>query len=243
VEECSAVGDVLGMFHACGESYLKAYPEEWDVLPAMIPFEKPYEESRVLYENGFREQLLRVHTCSVPKVCHAIRESIEEIDRLLCLVDTSEVAAHIRSRGLLHNDVHTRNVLFFNHSAQALLDIDQMGIGPFVWDLGNTIASYTWDIAHRGMKEKLPEFIGSLLRAYHTIHPLSLEEYLLVVSASQRWDLQRILRSLRRHHYENDRLSDLLPKIIDRFLPRVQQLPTLLSFLNSEWLQREVFRR
>jgi hypothetical protein len=74
--------------------------------------------------------------------------------------------------------------------------------------------------------------------AYHKEFPLPLSEYKLAALASIRWDVMRILRSLRRHHYENNCLPDLLPKIKGRLIARIVAIPEILSFINDEWLEK-----
>lgn len=240
-EEFAAAGAALGSFHKAGAAYLAAHPEEDALIPQLIPVEKPYEESRALYSTGLRDTLLSAHTCSVPTVCAAFREQVAVIDRVIAEVDASAVNAPERQRGLLHNDFHTNNALFAaDGSLNCFLDLDQMGVGPYIWDVGNTLASFASNVYTRNHDTDFTPLAAAFLTAYHHTHPLSADEYHLTVMASQRWDVMRMLRSLRRHHFENDRLPGLLPKIADRLIPRLTRFPTMMSFLDDDWIHQHL---
>ncbi len=240
-EEFTAAGAALGHFHQAGATYLAAHPQEEALIPQLIPVEKPYEESRALYSTGLRDTLLSTHTCSVPTVCAAFREQVAVIDRVIAEIDASSVNAADRQHGLLHNDFHTNNALFAaDGSLNCFLDLDQMGVGPYIWDVGNTLASFASNVYTRNQDTDFTPLAAAFLTAYHQTHPLPAEEYRLTVMASQRWDVMRMLRSLRRHHFENDRLPGLLPKIADRLIPRLTRFPAMMSFLDDTWIHQHL---
>lgn len=240
-EEFVASGAALGKLHAAGAQYLAEHPQERERIQKMIPVEKSYEESRDQYAGTLRTAFLAEHECTVPKVCEAFRVHVGALEVVMEQIDGSGVNASERLSGVLHNDFHTNNALFAeNGTLTTFLDIDQVGIGPFVWDVGNTLASFFSNAVTQGTVEEFPRNAAAFLRAYHREHPLSLEEYRLLAVASQRWDMMRILRSLTRHHFENNRLPGLLPKIADRLIPRAIQLPSYWSFLTTEWLRTEI---
>jgi Ser/Thr protein kinase RdoA (MazF antagonist) len=207
-------GRALAIFHREGEVFLRKHPIERVLIAKKIPVEKPYE-------------------CSVPDVCSAVRDHIHIFDQTIKILDRSGISNRELSSGIVHNDFNVKNCFFKKDGAfSSFIDIDQLGIAPFIWDVGNTLLSFV-------SKSKNYEHSAELfLAAYHKEHPLPLNEYLLIIAAAVRWDMMRILRSLRRHHYENDRLVNLLPKIKSRLIARVIQAPKIFSFLDENWLMR-----
>lgn len=237
-EHFSAAGAALGLFHKAGRAHLAAHTGEEAEIERLIPVEKPYEESRALYDTGLRETLLSPHVCSVPTVCAAFVQNVGRIDQVIADIDASAIHSPQRSRGLLHNDFHTNNALFAEDGTlNCFLDLDQIGVGPHIWDVGNTLASFASNVFTRDPSTQFEPLAKAFLQAYHQTHPLTVEEYQLTVMASQRWDVMRILRSLRRHHFENNRLPGLLPKIADRLIPRLTRFPEMMSFMNDSWIQ------
>jgi Ser/Thr protein kinase RdoA (MazF antagonist) len=239
-EEFASSGAALGVFHREGAAYLKDYPEETEAIPREIPVEKPYEDSRPLYEKSLRAELVADHgDCAAKEICAAIRNQIGEIDKAIAYVDASGVNAKERSSGILHNDFHTNNALFLPDGKLSIfLDIDQIGVGPHIWDVGNTLFSYGSNFLKNHTAEEFALRVAAFLRAYHKEFPLPLPEYKLILAAGMRWDLMRILRSIRRHRYENNRLPDLLPKIKDRLIPRLIGMPRIFQFLTEDWLRK-----
>lgn len=235
--EFSAGGRALGLFHKKGKEYLEKNPVEWGSISQEILVEKPYEESRSLYFSTLRPDLLKSHTCDLKEVCDAVRSNLAVLDKTIGFIDHSGINSDPLSRGIVHNDFHVNNALFHDDGSLAIfLDIDQLGIAPHIWDMGNTLASYASNYLSNNDEEKFPKKAASFLMAYHKEFPLSLAEYKLSLAATQRWDVMRILRSMRRHHYENNRLPDLLPKIKDRLIPRILAMPRVLSFVTDQWL-------
>ncbi len=241
-EEFAAAGAALGAFHRAGVEYLKNHPEEYDAISAAIPVEKPYEDSRPFYDRTLKVELVADHgICEAREVCGAIRDQIGEIDKAIEHIDASGVTSSECSSGILHNDFHTNNALFLPDGRLSIfLDIDQIGVGPHIWDVGNTLFSYGSNFL---AKHTVPEFVprvAAFLRAYHREFPLPIAEYKLILAAGMRWDVMRILRSIRRHHYESNRLPALIPKIKDRLIPRLIEMPKVFEFMNDEWLKENV---
>jgi Ser/Thr protein kinase RdoA (MazF antagonist) len=196
----------------------------------------PYEESRGLYLSGLRETLLAAHDCSFPEVCAAFRDAVGLLDAAMERVDAAFAAAQ-PTVGIVHNDFHTNNGLYLaDGSFSGFLDMDQVGVGPLVWDIGNTIFSFASNALGSAAPERLPELTAAFLAGYHRENPLAVEDYLLIVPAGLRWDLMRILRSLRRHRFENDRFPGNIKKIKDRLIERVSRFPEILGFIDRGWL-------
>jgi Ser/Thr protein kinase RdoA (MazF antagonist) len=228
----------LATFHREGRKYLQEHPEEKQKILEAIPIEKPYEESRKIYFDRLRDDLLKTHHCDFSQVCQTVKENIGLIDKTIELIDSSGVTDQSLSSGVLHNDFNTGNCLFGKDGTLlAILDIDQVGIGPYIWDIANTLSSFGWKAREFDLNFDFEEFTKIFIQAYHKEFPLPLSEYELCLAARQRWDVMRILRSLRRHHYENNRLPELLPKIKNRFIPRLILAPELFSFLTKSWLK------
>lgn len=234
--EFSASGEALAGFHRAGAVILEERPDEYNSISRSIPVEKPYEESRAMYFEGLRSKLISGHSCGFPEVCESVSANIEYIDEVISYVDSSGVNNESRKRGIIHNDFGTNNTLAVPDGKRAyFLDMDQMGVGPFVWDIGNTLASYASNFLSKNKDEKFESKAGLFLKAYQRIFPLPLDEYVLILAATQRWDVMRILRTMRRHHYENDRLPNLIPKVSERFIPRIKKMPEIFSFFTKEW--------
>ncbi len=240
-EEFAAAGAALARFHAAGRVILKEFPEESEAIARAIPVQMPYEESRKLYGEELRERLLAEHECAFPEICQSFRDNISLIDRTIGLIDGSGLNSPDLAFGILHNDFHANNGLFLpDGSFSAFLDIDQVGVGPLVFDIGNTISSFVSNAVGHGREREIEKLIGLFLSSYHAVLPLEYRNYQLVVAAALRWDMMRILRSLRRHRFDNNRMSGLLPKIKARLLPRIEALPRILSFINKDWLDEEL---
>ncbi|TSC76384.1 MAG: hypothetical protein G01um101433_751 [Parcubacteria group bacterium Gr01-1014_33] len=242
-KEWSSAGSLLGRFHRAGSEHLAQNPREKESIADVIPVDKPYEDSRAIYDESLRPALLQAHTCAVPDVCRSVRGHIADIDVVITFIDASGVNAAGRAAGILHNDFNVDNVLFsIEGNAEALIDIDQMGVGPFVWDVGNTLASFGWKMIVADSRANFEEKTALFLRSYRKEFPLPPEEYLLILAATQRWDVMRILRSMRRHLYEHNRFPELLPKIKERLIPRIIAAPRMLSFITPEWIEKNIFR-
>ena len=236
-KEFVSSGTALGIFHRKGAEYLRENPRERKEIIRLIPVEKPYEDSRKIYYKFLRRDLLNNHNCSNPEICKAVRENIKAIDKTIKFIDSSGISDTSLASGIIHNDFHINNALFQNKKFIGFIDIDQISIGPYIWDVGNTLGSFAaWFLLNndiRGFESKARKF----LIAYHREFSLPLDEYKLCLAATQRWDVMRILRTLRRHHYENDRLPGLLPKIKSRLIPRIIAMPKVLEFMTTNWLK------
>ncbi|MBI1975626.1 MAG: phosphotransferase [Candidatus Vogelbacteria bacterium] len=237
MEEFGSSGAALGKFHR--EGRLLGHGRRETILEH-IPFEKPYEESRTLWDNGLRETLLADHPCAFPEVCASFRENISLIERIMALVDTSEVNASDRVSGIVHNDFHVNNGLYrADGSFSCFLDIDQMSHAPLVWDIGNTLVSLVSNfITERSESGDIELVVREFLVGYRGEFAISREELLLITAAGLRWDLLRILRSLRRHRFEDDRLSGLYGKLKIRLIPRFERIPEIFAFITPEWLEK-----
>ncbi|MDO8618055.1 MAG: phosphotransferase [Candidatus Uhrbacteria bacterium] len=241
-EHFIASGAALGQFHAMGRGWLDEHSGQEEALQKMILVEMPYEESRTLYGESMRTDLRQPHIgCQAPEVCAAVREQMEFLDQTISFIDASGINAKERAHGILHNDVNGGNILFApDGSVSAFLDFDQASFGPFVWDLGNTLTSFMTEFLKKNPEGDRQSKVRLFLQAYHTANVLPVEEYVLILAATQRWDVMRILRSLRRHHYEDNRLPGLLSKIKERLLPRLERMPILFSFLTENWIRENV---
>lgn len=235
----TSAGAALANFHKTGVKLLKSNSGLAEEIQSRVPVEKPYEESRVLYLNGFRGSLTdAAHQCGHQSVCAAVRREIDLIDQTAAFVDTAFSKAEVITVGILHNDFNYVNGLYSSSGDfVAFLDVDQLGVGPLVLDIGNTLASFATRLFKEG--KTVADFERSVrifLSAYHQTSPLPLRGYELILAATEQWDLMRIWRTLRRHHFENDRLSELMEKITDRLLLRLRQAPRWFSFLTPDWI-------
>jgi Ser/Thr protein kinase RdoA (MazF antagonist) len=158
-------------------------------------------------------------------------------------VDAAKASVH-PTVGVVHNDFHVNNGLYLEDgSFSGFLDMDQAGVGPLVWDVGNSIFSFASNALGSVGPERLPELVAAFLSGYGRERRLSVEEYLLIVPAGLRWDLMRILRSLRRHRFENDRFPGNIRKIKDRLIERVRRFPEILGFVDDAWIAAVMSRR
>ena len=229
LREFAAAGRAMGQWHKAGRGVGSTTP---------IPVEKPYEESRALYLHNFRGKLLSEHVCALPEVCQLVRDKIDLLDKQMIMIDSVFAANPPQTITLLHNDFNSENGLYHSDGSFAtFLDVDQLSRGSAVWDLGNTLLSLLSSVFPADDENGHQKATYYFLRAYHQELPLASAEYQLIPAAAIRWDVMRILRSLRRHHLENNRLPALTQKIKDRLLDRLEKTPQLLDFLTAEWLQ------
>ncbi|OGF70082.1 hypothetical protein A3H65_04165 [Candidatus Giovannonibacteria bacterium RIFCSPLOWO2_02_FULL_45_14] len=230
-EEFISAGKALGIFHHAGKKYLDKYPDQGAAINKVIPVQMPYEESREIYWQ-IKRDLLSHKACAFPKVCEALKNNLSDLERAMEFIDNSGVNSRERLSGIIHNDFHTNNALFKKDgSFAAFLDIDQVGVGPFVWDLGNTLASFASNFLQKGTQEEFGKMVSLFLEAYRKEFILPDGEYKLCLAGALRWDMMRLLRSLRRHLYENDRFPELILKIEERLISRIKALPGIFSFL------------
>jgi Ser/Thr protein kinase RdoA (MazF antagonist) len=230
-EEFESAGRALGIFHRCGLEI------DQDLAKMSDATLMPYEESRDYYKSGLREKLLAEHECSVPDVCAAFRSKVELFETTMQFVDSSGLDSPVLTRGFLHNDFHTNNCLFLPDGGfSAFLDIDQAGMGPIIWDIGNTVTSFVSNALGKNPQADIESLVRMFLMAYHRECPLAAAEHELILAAGLRWDLLRILRSLRRHRFESNCPEVLLVKIKNRLLPRIEALPKILVFIKKDWI-------
>lgn len=242
VRDWQMAAGALGLFHTAGSDYLTRTPAEREVISRTVPVEKPYEESRAAYRKGFRDVLRSAHECG-SSVCKGIAEQLPLLESQMAFVDKAFTDTPPTSHGLLHNDFNYANARFADDgSFRAFLDIDQLGVGPHIFDVANTIASFATEHLKKRDASEIPSLVGGFLTEYHRVHPLSLYEYLLILPSTQRWDLMRVLRTLRRHHEDPARHPELLAKVMERFIPRIKLMPELLSFLTEEWIRENVIQ-
>lgn len=230
-----SAGTALAGFHKAGAELLKKDRALFDKIRAEVLVEKPYEESREFYlQKRFREKLLAPHECAEKITCDAVRTAVHLLDKTISFIDSSFANAGTLPEGILHNDFSWANGLYKpNGSFASFLDADQLGVGPFVLDIGNTLASFATEFLKKGMQKELEAGIFVFLDAYNAVFPLSQKERSLILPATERWDVMRVLRTMRRHHFENNRLPDLVPKVSARFLPRIKSAPEWFAFLGK----------
>lgn len=242
LESFYSAGKGLGEFSSAGTKILENKALLTRVNELLVT-EMPYRESRILYGEGLREVLLASHDCTFPAVCGAFREEIELIDSVIKAVDESGVLETGQSTGLLHFDFHVNNGLFDDRGTlTGFLDIDQMTVGPHIWDVGNSIVSFISNAYGNNPNCDVEGFTKAFLRGYHATNPLTAAEYERTLMAGFKFDLLRLLRSMRRHRYESDSHSHLYGKIPKRMIPRFQQLPELFKFFTAEWIETEVLQ-
>lgn len=229
----AGAGKALADFHKAGAELLKSEKGLRGRIRAEVPVEKPYEESRELYlHGGFREKLLAPHECAEKETCATVRAAVPLLDKTIAFIDTSFARAGKLSDGILHNDFSHANGLYATDGSLAsFLDVDQLGVGPFLYDIGNTLASFATEFLKKGTQKELERRVNLFLLAYVKTFLLSEREHMLVLAGTQRWDVMRILRTMRRHHFEGNRLPDLVPKVSQRFLPRIAAAPEWFAFL------------
>jgi Ser/Thr protein kinase RdoA (MazF antagonist) len=167
-----------------------------------------------------------------------VREALDDIESAIAYVDASGVNSHDRIQTFLHNDLNAGNVLFDEKGeVRALIDLDQASPGPAVWDIGNTLASFATQLYKENPSTDIEPYVHTFIRNYHAANPLPLKEYSLILAATQRWDLMRILRNIRRHLYEHNRHSALYSKTGARLIPRLRWAPKAVDFITDEWIE------
>lgn len=242
IEEWASAGSALGKLHAAGAALLRDRPSLAEAISRDIPVQMPYEESRAMYLSGLRETFLEDHDCAFPKVCAAFRDALPNLEAAMDSVDSAFAGKTLPS-GIVHNDFHTNNGLFLEDgSFSGFLDLDQIGVGLLVWDIGNTLFSFASNAVARGEESRVREFTEAFLEAYGKERPLESGERELIVAAGVRWDLLRIFRSLRRHRFEGDRFPGNIRKIEERLIPRVRKAPEMFGFLDGLTLPEAGFR-
>ena len=122
--------------------------------------------------------------------------------------------------------------------AAAIIDIDHLNVGCLGADIGNALASFVSRLKKMDKDEPAEKITTLFFSAYHKSNPLSLLDYKLALPSIQRTSVTRILRIMRRHHFENNRLPEMMKKIPDRFLARLKDSPKEFSFLTKEWLRK-----
>jgi Ser/Thr protein kinase RdoA (MazF antagonist) len=239
VIQAAAAGRALAIFHATGKRLLAENSGLSEKITVSIPVEKTYEDSRELYIRGnLKQTILSEHVCSNPIVCAAVGKNIAMLEEMMSEIDETFSSSAFFGSGLVHNDFNHDNGLYkVDGSFSAFIDIDQLGIGLHVWDVGNTLLSFSSKCPKNDGGVVFKKCTGAFLRAYHRINPLLVPEYRAIPAAAARWDVMRILRTLRRHHFEGDRLLGLMMKLEQRLLPRLAVLNTTFSFLSESWIE------
>jgi Ser/Thr protein kinase RdoA (MazF antagonist) len=238
-----SAGRSLGVYNHIGTELLNERDDVYGKLMQYGIVEHSYVDSRSLYDNSLRKTLIHEHTCSFPHVCASIREHINVLDKTIERIDSSDVLNLNQPCGLLHFDFHVNNGLFDKGgNLTTILDIDQMTYGPFVWDVGNTLISFMSNALSNNLSWDVEGSTSAFLKGYHEVNQLSAIEYSKILDAALMIDMMRLLRSMRRHHFENDRHSDLYDKISTRIIPRFIELPKAFSFLDKRWIERNILQ-
>jgi len=230
----SEMGRALGRFHAVGLQAEKEGAVSRKEILSVLPTEKPYEESRAMYEKEIRPRIVDGHSCTIPDVCRYVAEHVDLLDHNISLLDTVDFAGS--SSGLVYNDFNINNVLFCpDGTFSGYIDPDQIGIDPYIWDVANGLTSVLSNVVPAQTVTQ-DVAIKNFISAYRSEFSLPLADYDLLLASALRWDMLRILRSLRRHYFENDRFPLLTKKIKDRLISRLEKLPELYSSTtNPEW--------
>lgn len=229
-------GVALALFHKAGTKWIQS--DSARIVKAQkVLVEMPYEESRFQHWARIRSVIESEHACGAPDICHAVRKQIQSLEAHMRGVDASGVFSPERVRGWLHNDFHCGNMLAVKDRV-VIIDLDQSSYGPFIWDIGNTLNSFAAKLRSLDRSGEYEFMTEAFLKGYHSAHPLSLEEYVLIREAGMRWDLMRIMRGMRRLHDQENRLSSLLDKIPARLMPRLEWFVFGFGFLDREWLKR-----
>jgi Ser/Thr protein kinase RdoA (MazF antagonist) len=233
--DLAAAGRALASFHLAGLEFLKRKAGEYENIRKMIPVEKPYEESVIIYKDYFRRILAKSHDCAEKSICDSIRQHLPLIDNTIDFVEEYFSAAGRWTHGIIHTDFNFGNVIYGEDGEAFVLDIDLLNVGLLGEDIGTALVSFLLALKKKGRSD-LSDIALTFLRAYHRVNPLSAADYLLILPSIQKNTIARILRIMRRHHFENNRLPEMMKKIPDRFLKRLIDSPREFSFLTEDWL-------
>ena len=233
-----AAGFALASFHKAGVEFLKSNKDEYENIRKTIPVEKPYEESVELYKTEMRSVLKRTHDCAEKEICALVRASTPAIDEAIDFISRAFDEEKNLAKGIIHTDFNFNNAVYDESGAAAIIDIDHLNVGCLGADIGNALASFVSRLKKMGKDEPAEKITTLFFSAYHKSNPLSLLDYKLALPSIQRTSVTRILRIMRRHHFENNRLPEMMKKIPDRFLARLKDSPKEFSFLTKEWLRK-----
>lgn len=232
-EEFEAAGAALARFHVAGAAILAREPGEAEAIRVGIPVEKPYEESRPGW-NILRERIMEPVPGEPPEIAVA-RDAVPQLEVLMRSIDAA--FGHPLTVSILHNDFSGINGMYGENGGFAgFIDVDQLGVGPCIHDIANTLSSLSTEYCKTHTIEEFHQMALLFMRAYHGVHPLPADEYRFLLAANQRWDVTRILRILRRHFEGGGSFENPLGKMATRFIPRLSQAPATFAFMTADFV-------
>ncbi|MDH5581669.1 MAG: phosphotransferase [Bdellovibrionales bacterium] len=123
-------------------------------------------------------------------------------------------------KGLIHGDLYYDNTLFDNNNLSAILDFEQSGLGPYIFDIGISISGTCLEKGRI-----IRPLIKSFMSGYESIRPLPLEEreflnhsIILGLFSIALWRVKRFT------------LGDLDPDRADSYMELIQRA---INFKNS----------
>lgn len=238
--ELIAAGRGLGVFHAIAARLGETDPVIAARVVAEITIEKPYPDCVRQWNERMRADLLNdafhksetTPHCARAPVCDLLRETIPTIDRLIGEMDSAWAAlATPLPTGIIHNDFHPNNGLYANGSLVALLDFELVCNERFVIDLANSMMRHIANVGINRPDADLRTATETFLRAYEQERPLSADERKVIPFAMLEREMQRLLRRLWMHMYENDRMGNFMDKIPSVVLPNLLRIEERYAFL------------
>ena len=230
--EIEHIGEDLARFHQVGRKVLAAEPALLSRLKT-LPLEKPFGESAVVYQQQLKRDLATrsghsaesaSESCQRAEVCDYIRQNLEAIDALFR--STMDFYRHHTGQEVvtvLHFDLRWDNVVMDAHGhVAAYIDwgyVNGQLHGDRMLDVADGLTRFSEVFCKNHPHRRLKEFVETYLEAYNRIEPLSDYDYAALVPSMTRMQLFRMLRIMRRHHYENDRLGEACQKLKDRLIP------------------------
>ncbi len=237
--ELAAAGRGLGMFHAIGLRLPETDPTLAARVAAEIAIEKPYSDCVEKWSERMRADLLNdpfhkssnTPHCARASVCDLLRETITTIDRLIARIDSAwaTLPAPLPA-GIIHNDFHPNNGLYRDGALVAVLDFELVCNERLVIDIANSMMRHIANVAINRSGADLEAASEIFLQAYAKERPLSVAERKAIPVAMLEREMQRVLRRLWMHMYENDRMGNFMDKIPLVVLPNLLSIEERYAF-------------
>jgi Ser/Thr protein kinase RdoA (MazF antagonist) len=129
-DQAHGVGALMGRWHTFSE-------QQGTTFESAVPYD-------VQYLTRALDDLRAVSTTGV--MSGDCRDAIERATELACiLVDSMGTAADVF--GVIHGDVNPDNIIVSDDGAVRFIDLAQLAIAPYLWDLGTALYQFSYQAA------------------------------------------------------------------------------------------------
>lgn len=207
-DQLVVAGLVLGSYHAMGRELMAEDRSLCDRVARHLYRDMPLDESL----KTVTELEAALFDRDLPKHyphCVQVADVLEDVKRLYKKEVKPKLAEFRHAKmdatrdSLVHNDFHPGNILFRPDGREAvILDLEQATIGPQMKCVSFSLCRFSFEARKAGGVRSVRDGARSFVEGYCKTNALSAEELASVPFWIQRYELEKILRILRKFIFE-----------------------------------------